>query len=438
MCFKNIKSLFFLFNVLFIFVGEILLFCIFSDYSCFIDRLATRLSSINILYVKLFQAFSLNNSLIDDKMNNKLLKFTDNAPWEISDIDFDKLRHVTNKYNIKLPNEFNVPINSGMISLVFIGHDNSNPIQKVVIKMKRKNIQQKLDEGIDNLLFLMYILSFIPIINQCQIEKVINKNIEIIKHQTNFFEEIENMDKIRENCKHLKYVKIPEAVKEVTNEYPDFIFMNYIEGVKINEVQEEDYEGFAKLVVKFGLVTSLLHGLTHGDLHGGNILFIKDDNDKRYPYKIGVIDFGIIYNVETQYKGLMFDILTQMFEKSPVESAEKILNSGILHPPGIMKQIPQKDYDNILSFTASIINETIYSSKKANQLQIYKFLSTFKEYLSKDELSTIGISPSDEFVKSQLVLAMSHGVTMTLCKGDYITLIDKVLNELFNTKIFLE
>jgi hypothetical protein len=58
--------------------------------------------------------------------------------------------------------------------------------------------------------------------------------------------------------------------------------------------------------------------------------------------------------------------------------------------------------------------------------------------LSKDELSNLGIRPSDDFVKSQLVLAMSHGVTLTLCKDDFITLMDKVINELFHTKMLLE
>jgi hypothetical protein len=49
----------------------------------------------------------------------------------------------------------------------------------------------------------------------------------------------------------------------------------------------------------------------------------------------------------------------------------------------------------------------------------------------------LGIRPSDDFVKSQLVLAMSHGVTLTLCKGDYITLMDKCLNELFHTQMLI-
>ncbi len=85
------------------------------------------------------------------------------------------------------------------------------------------------------------------------------------------------------------------------------------------------------------------------------------------------------------------------------------------------------------------MDEIINSSKQANQLQIYKFLSKLKEYLSKKELSNIGIRPSDDFVKSQLVLAMAHGVTLTLCNNNnYITLMDEVINELFKTNILLK
>ena len=434
---KNIKSIIFLINAFFIFATEGLIYALLQDYPLFIDRLSMRLASINILYVKIFQAFALNNSLIDDKTNNKLLKFTDNAPWNYNDINLKELVEIADENNLLLNHGYEIPINSGMISLVFKAYRNDVKHTPVIIKMKRKNIEKKLNDAIDNLLFSMYILSFIPIINKYQLAEVINKNIEIIKHQTNFLEEIENMNTIRVNCKHLKYVKIPTANKEVTERHPNFILMDYIEGIKINQIKEEDYEPFAKLVVKFGIVTTIVHGITHGDLHSGNILFIKDSKDKKYPHKIGVIDFGIIYNIGSQYKGLLFDIFTQIFEKSPRETAEKLLNSGLIEPLGILQKIPRSDYNNILSCLTEILDETINSSKKANQIQIYKFLLKFKEYLSKDKLSNIGIRPSDDFVKSQLVLAMSHGVTLTLCKDDFITLMDKVINELFHTEMLL-
>jgi len=434
--FKIFKQILFLVNILYIFGIEFLIYYILTDFPNFIERLTIKLSRVNILYVKLFQAFALNNSLIDEKINNKLLQFTDNAPWSHSDIDLLELIEICDNFEIILKADNITPINSGMISLVFKATRKST-LQPVIIKMKRKNIEQKLNDGIDNLLFVIYLLSFIPIINKYKIAEVINKNIEIIRNQTNFLEEVDNMNRIRNNCKHLKYVKIPITNRIITEEYPNCIIMEYIEGIKINQIQKDDYEGFAKQVIKFGFVTTIIHGLTHGDLHAGNILFIKDNDDKKYPYKIGVIDFGIIYVIDSEYKCMLFDVLTQMFELEPRDSAIKILNSGIIDPPGIIQQIPKEDYENIILFTSDIINETINTSKKANQLQLYKFISKLNDYLSNSVVSNIGIRPSDNFIKTQLVLAMSHGITLTLCKDDFMNLADKVINELFHANMIM-
>jgi hypothetical protein len=100
-----------------------------------------------------------------------------------------------------------------------------------------------------------------------------------------------------------------------------------------------------------------------------------------------------------------------------------------------METISKEDYNNIVNIIEELLFETLNTSKKANQIQLYKFLLKMKEYLCKKELNNIGIRPSDKFVKIQLILAMSHGVTLTLCGDDFITLMDESLNELFNTQI---
>jgi predicted unusual protein kinase regulating ubiquinone biosynthesis (AarF/ABC1/UbiB family) len=429
--YKILKQILFISNVIFIFIFEVSKFTVFKDYYNFIENLTQKLANINILYVKVFQAIALNNSLINNKMNNKLLKFTDNAPWNNSDIRLMELIQLTNDNNINLIDGYETPINSGMISLVYRGFKKDNG-QKVIIKMKRNNIEEKLNDAIENLQMFMYLLSFIPIIKKYQIAEVVNKNIDIIIHQTNFSQEIDNIIKMKNNCGKLKYVKIPEVYQEITEKYPDFIVMEFIEGIKINEIQKEDYENFAKQVLKFGFVTTIIHGVTHGDLHGGNLLFIKDEDDKKHKYKIGVIDFGIIYELDEEYRNFTFELLTKMFETSPRESAIKLFNSCLLDPPGIFEQIPKKHQENIIEFTSQIIEETINTSKKANQLQIYNFLYKFRDYLNNSEISNIGIRPSSNFIKTQLVLAMAHGVTLTLCKEDYISIADKVINELFH------
>jgi len=431
-----LKEFCFIVNVFFIISSELLFYCIYKDFHYFITRISHRLASINILYVKVFQAIASNNSLIDEKMNNQLLRFTDNAPWSYSDINISDIIEVSDEFDLVLRYGFEKPINAGMISLVFKAYRRGT-LEPVIIKMKRNNIEDKLTSAIENLQTFMYLLSFLPLIQKYQIYEVVNKNIDIIKRQTNFSEEVENMILMKENCKHLKYVKIPRVQKEVTEKYPNIILMEYIHGIKMNEILEQDYEGFAKQVMKFGFVTTMIHGVTHGDLHSGNILFIKDETDEKYKHKIGVIDFGIIYELDSTYKGFLFDIISQILEAPPRETAIKFLSSSLIDPPNIIQQIPKEHYENIIGFVAEIIEETIQSSKKANQLQVYKFLYKFKEYLTNPELTELGIRPSDNFVKSQLVLAMSHGVTLTLCKDDFFTLADKVLNELFHTNILI-
>ena len=126
--------------------------------------------------MKIIQAISSNNSLISESLNNKLLQYTDNAPWSKEDIDYKTLHQIIDKYDFELK-DGTIPINSGMISLVFKAYKEDKP---VIIKLKRLGIQEKLDSAIQNLLFLVYLLSFIPIFNKYQIAEVVNKNIEII------------------------------------------------------------------------------------------------------------------------------------------------------------------------------------------------------------------------------------------------------------------
>ena len=153
---KNIKSFLFLFNVLWIFLTQWIFYWTDFDYESFIDRLTHQLASINILYVKVFQAFALNKHYISDEINQKLMGFTDHAPFTNDDIDYETLFNIENDYGITIHHNY-VPMNSGMISLVFQGtvKENDKPI---IIKIKRKNIDIKLEEAIDKLLFFVFLL----------------------------------------------------------------------------------------------------------------------------------------------------------------------------------------------------------------------------------------------------------------------------------------
>jgi predicted unusual protein kinase regulating ubiquinone biosynthesis (AarF/ABC1/UbiB family) len=438
---KYLRFAWFLLQFATVLSSEFFLYLFFQKYSLFIRRLATRFAAVNVLYVKLFQAVAFNNHLIDDETNCALMEFTDNVPRQLSDIRVDELIDICDQYDIQLQDGYEKPINSGMISLVYKGIRRKDG-STCIIKMKRRYIETRLAESIENIQLFLYFLSLLPIsfitmIKKYQIFELINRNIDVIKQQTNFSAEVQNMRRIRDNCRNLKYVAIPTAEQEVTEYNENFIVMDYIEGMKIAEIVAEDREPFVKQVLKFGLVTLIVHGVTHADLHTGNILFIKDSDDSKYPYKIGIIDFGIIYELDPTYKEALFDALIQMFELTPEETAAKMLHCGIISPPGILDQIPKEHYNNILQFTANLVKECIHTSKRENQLHMYTFLLQLKEYIANYELDKYDIQPSDHLIKSLFIFARGQSITFTLCCDNLTELLNKVINELFHTEIIL-
>jgi len=464
-CIKNIYHFFSLLEIGWIFLSEYAFFKIrflLFSYSNSNSRLNTntktsfyysiknvckRLSQVNILYVKLFQALALNKELISLEMNNELLEFTDHAPYQFNEIDFKVLDSVLCKNDLLLY-DFE-PTNAGMISLVFLAKQQYTN-KKFVIKMKRKGIEYRLQKAIDSLLFFLQMVNwfssnpwiselfYLKNLKKYKIDELIERNIEIIQHQTNFNEEVQNMITIKNNCAHLKYVVIPEVNQDVTYHYDNVILMEYIEGKTIHEIDKEDRIGFAKSVLKFGFVTSFIHGITHGDLHCGNILFIKDDEaiDTKYPYKVGIIDFGILCNLDKQFRNILLDCITDMMERPAEETASMILQSGIIlnsqkEPLNIMTDL-SSDYGNeIIEMVTKIIRKILSDSKEVNQYHLYSFLKEFDIFLQKNDLMKIGLQISDQYIKIQLVLAMAHGVTMKLCEENYIEFANEVVQELF-------
>jgi predicted unusual protein kinase regulating ubiquinone biosynthesis (AarF/ABC1/UbiB family) len=437
------KNIVFLLNISFIFFSEIIMyFMMFRRYDDCVKSVIHKLANENILYVKIFQALALNNDFGFINDETCFLKFADNAPWTTNDIDYDTLRQIEVDQCITIENNFQ-PINSGMISLVFKGIRNTDTKEAIVIKMKRNNIENILNDGIEKLLFCLYLCSFIPIIDNYKISEVIYKNIDLIRHQTNFSFEIQQMQQMKHNCRRLKYITIPLGFPEVTKKWPNAIMMEYIQGKTIKDVDPEDNEIFAILILKFVLVTLFMNGCCHGDLHTGNILFIKESdlnsNEKnKYKYKICILDFGIIYKM-TKLNETMFYIFSNMGIVSPNEIAENTLISGIIEPVSNITKLPKHHYDKLILILTDFINETIHVSCKLNQTNLFKVLFDLNDYLINNNLINNKISEnncnlraSDDFIKFQMIFTMLHGVILKLCKNRYIELANQVMRETFN------
>ena len=422
-----IQMILFLTQMIFILTTEYIYFLLFNDKKQSIKNLIHKLAYVNILYVKLFQAIALNNKLIDDDINKYLLEFTDNAPWSYSDIDFDLLINISDELNLRFEDGFEKPINSGMISLVYKTYHKESG-KPFIVKVKRSGIDDKLEFAINQITILIDFFSYHPLIKNYNIKKSLDMCIDSILDQTNFILEVENMNLIKKNCQNLNYVYIPYADKLITELYNDIIVMDFIEGKKINQLDESEYVDYAELIIKFGFTTAFIHGITHGDLHPGNILFLKKKNCKK---KIGILDFGIINKIDKTVRESIMNIAPELFDAKPDLIAEKILYSGLIEPRTNIDLLKPNDKQEVIDIIRESIVNTVHHGK-GNQIQIYSFLDKLNQLLSNKNISYLGLGPSKEFINLQMSIGMSHGITMTLCKDNYMVFVNNVLTKLFH------
>ena len=269
-----------------------------------IKALAQRLEYENIVYVKLFQALCLNKDLLYSNEQDFLIKYTDNVPYTINDINYDLLDKLKQEYCITLNSA--IPINSGIIGLIFDARDCSN--NKVVVKMLKQNILSKFTNVFDELLYVSYICKYIPYIKYYKITKLLLDNREILLNQMNFIKEVETIEIFTKKYKNNKEYRFPKVYKAITEKYAELMVMENINGLHLKDILVMDNtikEEFAYLINKFNILGILYHSVIHCDLHCGNVFFYINDADanaaddanadaEQVPkYMLGLIDFGL-------------------------------------------------------------------------------------------------------------------------------------------------
>lgn len=435
--FSLFHHLYFLGSICAIVLKEYISFKLFSKSLCHCTQnLCRQLAKKNVLCVKIFQAIALNNEWINEEFNSHLKIYTDQAPYDESDINYKTLEKLNRQFNLQCTH-MSISYRSGMISLVYKMVDSTGETK--IVKIKRRNIEIKLEQSIQELQFLIRLLSWIPYFNTLDISTSLDKNIGCLKQQLDFQEEVKNMREAYYNCKNLSYLRIPQVYDKITEQFDNVIVMEYLEGVSIQEVAQEDYDIYAKLIIKYGIVSLLLHGVTHGDLHGGNILFIKtmDNNTSRQKYQLGILDFGIVLRLHENFKKTLLEIFIHLFTKPSIDLARDILIASI-EPVEIFRDLPQEHMTKILTFTANIIHDTIHVAKQADQVKIYEFLTEFYNYLSENNLKKLGLKVNENVIKIQMALGMCNGLNMTLCKRDIIRFADVVLKEMFHLDLLMD
>jgi predicted unusual protein kinase regulating ubiquinone biosynthesis (AarF/ABC1/UbiB family) len=305
-------------------------FCNIPTYRLeLIKKLSKKLEQENIVYVKIFQALCLDKDLLSTEEQCYLLKYTDNVPYDTSEIDYDLLDKLEHEFSITLPNR--IPINCGIVGLVFDGHDSSN--NKVIVKMLKKDILQKFTNVFDELLYISYICKYIPYIKSLKITKMLLDNEEILLNQMDFMKEVEAIEIFTKKYKNNKEYKFPRVYREITEQHNNLLVMENIKGLRYKDIETMSTtikEEFAYMLHKFAILGILYYSIIHCDIHSGNVFFYINNetslaNTEVPKYSIGIIDFGICCFPNKENQNAYYIFFYDIHHKQDYSNVEKLL-----------------------------------------------------------------------------------------------------------------
>ena len=416
-------------------------------YNEYIKQLALQMSRENIFFIKFFQAVcTTSHPLLTDDVLQYLNTFTDNAPYTDSEIDAESLERLINEYSIEIKRPF-VPIKSGAISLIFEGTLTSDKGEEsVVIKCKRVGIDDKIQHAIYNMNYLISFTRFVPHIKNLNIHDIYNENKQSIVDQLSFHKEVRNIELFysKWNKPGLDYIKIPKVYSEITQQISNVIVMERIVGNTIYNIHPEDKDRYAKLLAKFNFKSVFYDSMYHGDIHPGNVFFIKelkvksnasidddDDDDgsddydsideggddfKKYKYKLGVIDFGIVGKFSREMQNTIFHLFKGLYEKNHNAVAHCIIDN-LVEPRDALTPTPEKKNEII-----DIVSK--YSESHFGK-DTHRFLDAEDIIKINKILYGFGVQFSKEFCKIELSFAISDSVCKLLTNKT--TYVDQLL-----------
>ena len=283
-------------------------------YDDCLPKLLTQMIQHNILLIKVFQSLSSNQS-ISPQIRELFQKQTDSAIHTDDDVDYKLLARITSDYKICLDSP--KPINAGMIAVVFKGTLANG--EKVAIKMKRRNIYERVSAGHCDFVGIYRKMRIIlrPFKRYYDILSNLQSFVDTgdyILSQCVFDDEIATKKQMRDDCRDTPKFIIPKVLnkKETDNE---FIVMDFLEGIDCFSVREEDKLTYGTEFFRFIWHTLYRTKYNHTDLHPGNIICMSDG-------RIGIIDFGMKQEMTDILRGHLITMLSVGVERDKYPDKE--------------------------------------------------------------------------------------------------------------------
>lgn len=379
----------------------------------------------NVLIVKIMQALTAKHEL-NPEIHTVLTENTHNVKYDEEELDLLLLENICKNYNIRLLD--NKPAHSGMISIVYLGEQEDG--KKVVIKMKRNNIANRIKRGSDNVIFIYNLLCKVfacnaKMISQLESLKSITKTQEYLVSQCDFGKETDALITTKQEIAQYSIcdnVVIPQVYNtEEDIQSAEFIIMEFLEGKFASDITDDtERKTYYKIFAGFMAIHTWFGKYFHTDMHNGNVICMN----KNGIHKIGIIDFGMnvemTKDIQTAFVAFADIAYTTGFENAKLH---KYINFFLTNPIDLSKltDIQSNIIDKSISYMAQHMQSGDLNEEHIN--------------IAYNKMSDVLI-PQFEFVLNMNFILIMLGVSMgnstvrVMMKNDTKT-IEHTLKELY-------
>jgi len=290
-------------------------------------------------FVKLGQLLSLRPDLIPDEYCEEFAKLQDN----VTPFEYEQAREIVeSELKHKLWEVFSSfdkkPIASASIGQVYRATLLNG--EKVVAKVQRPDIKEKMDADIDLLYYLAELIEK-HVNNKYNLKEVVEEFERYTRDELDYIKEAKNVDRFHKNFFDDKTVKTPKVYWDYTSRR--VFVMSYIDGVEIS-----DKEGLEELNCDNKLVSKNLancflkqvfeFGFFHADPHPANVFVLKNN-------RIALLDYGIVGSLNDELKEKLNKFLANLVDRNVSKLIDNFMDLGILEERNINLE---KDVSDIL------------------------------------------------------------------------------------------
>ena len=294
------------------------------------EKLCGSLEDMGTTFIKLGQFLATRPDIIGDKIARDLEKLQDKLPA----FDTEKAKNIIEKEigskSFKNILSLSKPIAAASIAQVHFAKIRIDDQEKdLAIKILRPNIHSLVNEELDALMFLAFLIeSIFKKTKRLKLVEVISLLKEITNVEMDLRFEAAAAGELRDNTINDEGIIVPKIYWNYTSKR--ILTLDRIDGVSIREVEQLkaldiDLKKVSRNLIQLFLKQAVRDGFFHADMHQGNLFVDKNGN-------IMPVDFGIMGRLDKNNKKYLAEILFGFIERDYVKVAEIHFLAGLVPP----------------------------------------------------------------------------------------------------------